>query len=332
MSETFQISVVIPCKNVERYIERAVMSILNQTYRAFEVIIVNDGSSDNTERIIWNLQCKDERIKVISLKESLGISNALNAAIESSCCEWIARMDGDDISLPNRFERQINFLRKYPEVKLVGCLPYYINEHDEIIAKMNLDTFTPEEFKKKISGGKLIFIPGGTSMIHKPTLLKLGGFNKDFDIIEDLEINMRFALNGHLILNVPEYLYMYRKHKLSLTSNAFIINKKVRWTKKRVHCILSGQPLPSYEEYTKMELSLALFSKIRIIRDDYAALFFKRFGQNLISKRLLRAFFFFLLSVLIKPEYVFYKMKPTLRDMLAINKLRKTLRGMKERS
>lgn len=322
MVENFPVSVIIPCNNVERYIERAVISILNQSHRALEVIIVNDGSSDNTEGIIRELQCRDNRIIVISLRNSIGIAGALNAGIELSHYEWIARMDGDDISLPNRLERQINFISKYPEVKLVGCLPYYINENDEIIGKMNLDTFTPKEFYKKISKGKLIFIPGGASMFHKETLLKLGGFSKNVEFLEDLEVNMRFAINGHLILNVPEYLYMYRKRELSIMSNTFSINKKMRWIKEQVRCSLKGLPLPTYEEYIEIERSLSLLNRVRILQDDYVALFFKKFGLYLCGKRFRWALFFLLISILIKPGYVFFKMKPTLCDILAKTKQR----------
>lgn len=317
------ISVIIPCKNVEKFIERAIVSILNQTYQNFEIIIINDGSTDNTEYIIKTVIDKDKRIKYISFKESKGLCEALNAGTALSQFDWIARMDGDDISLPNRLERQVEYIKKYPDVKLLGCLPYYIDENDRVIGKMNLNTFTPEEFKNKISKGKLIFIPGGASIIHKPTLQKLGNYKKEFEFMEDLEMNMRFALNGHLVLNVPEYLYMYRKRELTNTSNAFLVNKRMRWIKERVRCKMKGEPEPNFEEYCKIEASKSLLEKLKIFQADYGTYYFKRFGASLAQKNTFHALIFFIISILIKPGYVFIKIKPQFNDIL--NSLKKKL-------
>lgn len=311
----FPVSVIIPCKNIGKFIGKAIQSILNQTYQNFEIIIINDGSTDDSGKVIDEFAKSDNRITHLYLKQSVGLSEALNIGIRLSKHDWIARMDGDDISLPTRLEKQIGYINKYPDLKLVGCLPFYIDENDKIIGKMNLDTFTPEEWRKKISRGKLIFIPGGASMFHKPTILKLGGFSKEFEFIEDLEINMRLALNGHLILNVPEYLYKYRKREPAITADAYRINKKIRWIKERVRSHMTGTHLPTYEEYCLIEESKPFLQRMRILKEDLGSLFFKKFGLSMVKSKPVRAVMFLLCALFVKPSYALHKLRPQLNDM-----------------
>ena len=116
--ESKKISVIMPVYNTkEEYLREAIESILNQTFSDFEFIIINDGSTNNVEDII--LSYKDERIVYIK-QENQGIVAALNNAWDKTCGEYIARMDSDDISMPDRFEKQIKFLEAKPEYSLVG--------------------------------------------------------------------------------------------------------------------------------------------------------------------------------------------------------------------
>ena len=113
-----KISVIMPVYNTkEEFLREAVESILNQTYSDFEFIIINDGSTNNAEDVI--LSYKDERIVYIK-QENQGIVSALNNAWNKASGEYIARMDSDDISMPDRFEKQIKFLETNPEYSLVG--------------------------------------------------------------------------------------------------------------------------------------------------------------------------------------------------------------------
>ena len=112
------ISVVMPVYNTkEEYLREAIESILNQTFGEFEFIIVNDGSTNNAEEVI--LSYKDERIRYIK-QENQGIVSALNRGISSSCGAYIARMDSDDISYPERLEKQVEYLEKHPEISILG--------------------------------------------------------------------------------------------------------------------------------------------------------------------------------------------------------------------
>ena len=115
---TKKLSVIMPVYNTkEEFLRVAIESILNQTYSDFEFIIVNDGSTNNAEEVI--LSYKDDRIVYLK-QENQGIVSALNNAWDKASGEYIARMDSDDVSLPQRFEKQIKFLEENPEYSLVG--------------------------------------------------------------------------------------------------------------------------------------------------------------------------------------------------------------------
>ena len=129
------ISVIMPVFNEEKYLERAILSVLYQTFSDFEFIIINDGSQDDTLKIAQEFQKKDKRIKIINHAQNKGLVNSLNDGISIAKGEYIARMDGDDICVFNRFEKQIIFLKNNPEVKLVGSFIDIIDSEDNIIGE-----------------------------------------------------------------------------------------------------------------------------------------------------------------------------------------------------
>ena len=118
MSKIPDISVLMPVFNSERYLKTAIESILNQTFQDFELIIVDDGSTDASENIIRSFESE----KIFSYKNAgnIGLIATLNRGIDLCRGKYIARMDADDVSLPTRLEKQFNFLKKNPEYALVG--------------------------------------------------------------------------------------------------------------------------------------------------------------------------------------------------------------------
>lgn len=119
MREKQLISVIMPVFNCEDYLEESIVSILDQTYPYFEFIIINDGSTDQSPEIIKKYANQDDRIIIINQSNS-GIVTALNKGIDAARGEWLFRMDGDDVSLPQRFSMQIEEIGKRPGLILLG--------------------------------------------------------------------------------------------------------------------------------------------------------------------------------------------------------------------
>ena len=118
-SDAITISVIMAVKNGGAYLENAIKSILCQTFGDFEFIIINDASTDNTEKIIKSVQ--DERIVLLTNEKNIGLTKSLNIGLETARGKYIARMDADDISLEDRFQKQYQYLEEHPEVYLLSC-------------------------------------------------------------------------------------------------------------------------------------------------------------------------------------------------------------------
>ena len=132
------ISVIMPVYNVENFVEEAVLSICNQTYKNLEIIIIDDSSTDNTYNIIKKISYFDPRIILLKNDINLKIVKTLNKGLDIAKGEYIARMDGDDISYPKKLEKQLSFLIKNPEIDLVGCQVDTLNERGNKIGQIKL--------------------------------------------------------------------------------------------------------------------------------------------------------------------------------------------------
>lgn len=127
------ISVILPAYNAERFLKEAIDSILNQTFRDFELIILNDGSTDRTEGII--LSYNDSRIRYVKNEQNLKLIKTLNKGIDLAKGKYIARMDADDISIPERFEIQLKYLSDHPEVAMVSAEAFMMDEDGNVMHK-----------------------------------------------------------------------------------------------------------------------------------------------------------------------------------------------------
>ena len=196
------------------YLKDAVKSILSQTYKNFEFIIVDDASTDNSWNYLKSL--KDRRIKLIKNKKNLGLASSLNIALgqvfdreshtESARGDYIARMDADDISLPKRFEEQVNFLHRNPKVMLCGTWVDLINDKGEKIGEKKYPT-EDSKIKKSLAWYPAIVHP--TFMSRKEFYKVLNGYNQNFDFAEEYELMMR-AKNKFKMANIPKKLLYWR--------------------------------------------------------------------------------------------------------------------------
>ena len=201
------VSVVMPVYNSEKYIKEAIDSILAQTYSNFEFIIVYDKSTDKTLDIIKSYQ--DERIKIIN-GENKGLAAALNKGILSSKGKYIARMDSDDISLPERFEKQVEYLENNPEISLLGSWQEHFGDENSI---------HKPQAKPDIAKMMLVF---GCDLCHSTVMFNRSDFiNKNLlypenSIQEDYELWSK-AIGVINVANIPEVLGRYRVSGDSIT-------------------------------------------------------------------------------------------------------------------
>lgn len=203
----------MPVYNVEKYISIAVQSILNQTFENFELIIIDDASTDKTYNIIN--QFSDKRIIKLQNKSNRGIANTLNESFKLAQGKFIARMDGDDISKPDRFEKQLDFMKSNPELIISGSCMELINREGELI-KVQEKKIGKEEIKLGLFFGYTSL--AHPSIIIRKQLLDLFCLRYDsaFQYAEDFDLYCRSTQYAPMD-NLRESLIQYRLHNESVS-------------------------------------------------------------------------------------------------------------------
>jgi len=208
-----KLSVLMPVYNAARYLEEAVESILAQTYRGFELVIVNDGSTDRSGRMLERFARGDSRVRVIS-RGNTGIVGALNDGLKECRGELMARMDADDVSMPERFERQVAYLEKNPDVICVGCRVLGIDPYGGVLFTSE-HKLSHEEIDAELLKGSGWSIVHPAAMMRREAVVALLGYRKEFEWAEDLDLFLRLAERGRLA-NLPDVLLQYRQHPDSI--------------------------------------------------------------------------------------------------------------------
>ena len=240
------ISVIIPCYNAEKYVESAVRSIMSQTYKNLEIIITDDCSTDNTFSILEKLADEDNRIKLYKNETNLKIVKTLNKMVLLANGKYIARMDADDISLPERIEKQVEFLEKNSDIAFCGTNAFIINENGKITRKTSLP-ITSEDNKFFLQFYSTFFHP---SVMLRSKIYKENFYDENFLYAEDYELWARLIFQENLKgTNLSEKLFEYR--------------------------IFAGQSSAVHQE-KQSNASAKIFDKYRIVSDEN-----KEFHKNL---------------------------------------------------
>jgi len=213
MSPDPQISVLTAVYNNASYIEQTVRSVLAQTFTDFEYILVDDGSTDGSLEIMQRLAEQDDRIRLLQ-PGRLGISPAANYGLAACRAEWIARLDGDDIAIPDRLEKQLRFVRDHGLVCAGGALAY-IDERDRYLTtiKYPLDH---ETIDANLMQG-LCAIPHSGSIFRREVAVRFGGYPEDFCAAIDQDLFLRLAEAGR-VGNMDEVVTRYRLHTTSVSA------------------------------------------------------------------------------------------------------------------
>ena len=203
------VSVLMPVYNAERYVAEAVESILGQTFADFEFIIIDDGSKDRSLAILEGYAARDPRIRLIS-RPNTGIVQALNEGLALARGELVARMDADDIAMPERLARQVEYLAEHPECVMVGSRVLVIDPDGMPLTIMG-DALTHEQIVDGFLAGRGQLVYHPAVMYRKRVVLDIGAYRDIFDEAEDLDLFLRLAEVGRIV-NIEEPLLKYREH------------------------------------------------------------------------------------------------------------------------
>jgi glycosyltransferase involved in cell wall biosynthesis len=207
-----KVSVIIPAYNAMRYLPQTLDSVLQQTFTDFEVVIVNDGSSDNI--VEWAPQLKDSRVRLIT-QVNQGVSAARNNGIANSTGEYIAFLDADDLWAPQYLEKQVNYLDKHPHVGVVYTWTQLIDEFGNPINRIFASHASGMIWKELL--GKDVISTGSSAMVRRRCLDNVS-FDTQLAHAEDLDFWLQIAQNYEFGV-IKEPLTSYRQHPYNVTKN-----------------------------------------------------------------------------------------------------------------
>ncbi|TAF63050.1 MAG: glycosyltransferase family 2 protein [Cytophagales bacterium] len=207
-----QITIIMPTYNAASYLEEAIKSIVNQTFSNFECIIINDASNDGTDTILSSLS--DPRFTILHNQTQRGLSYCINKALLYAKTPYIARMDADDLMLPNRLEIQYHFLENNPQIEACGTWATYFSSDT---ATLNTHQLTPPTTMEAIHCQTLWGVPfvHASIMFRKELLTKKIYYDESLKVAQDYYLAIQMALQkpAVVIQNIPDKLYLIRKHK-----------------------------------------------------------------------------------------------------------------------
>ena len=209
-----KVTVLMAVYNGERFLREAVKSILNQTFRDFEFLIINDGSTDRTRYILASYD--DHRIRIVDNEKNIGLTKSLNRGLAMARGEYVARQDADDRSHPSRLEKQVYFMDKHPDVVLLGTQGRIIDVHGRVIKRSC--------GHKALSSGAIIFqllfqnpFTHTSTLFHRKTILeRFDGYNERYRYNQDFELWSR-VIHECPTANLPDRLVDYRRNPFSIT-------------------------------------------------------------------------------------------------------------------
>lgn len=283
--ETPALSVVMPAYNAERYIGRAIESILNQTFTDLELIIYLDAPTDGTAEVAKRHAEHDDRVRILENDQNAGVCVGLNTAVEAARGSFIGRMDADDIAMPNRFERQMEFIRSNPEVVIVGSDAVHINSDDEILGLSIAGPRDIEDFHQRRERGELTLVLDGTAVMRRDVFELVGGYDPEMPIAQEVDLHSRMSAHGAVVA-IDEPLLLYRLHPGSRVATRFFEGRNMhRFVEARDRAAQSGETPLSLSDYLESQRSMTAVQRARIHLADLAQYHYRTSGVYLAEGR-----------------------------------------------
>lgn len=207
------VSVLIPVRNCAPYLEEALESLAAQTFTDFEIVVVDNGSTDGTREILKAWACREPRLRAFRLRRP-GLARSLNFAASKARAPLLARLDGDDFAKPNRLAVQVEAMRARPSLGLLGSGVELIDSLGRPIGSLDRPTSDPD---------LRAFLRTGCAFVHSSVIMRretfraAGGYRKGLNVAEDYDLWLRMAEHGE-IANLPDRLVCYRIHVESATA------------------------------------------------------------------------------------------------------------------
>lgn len=309
------LSVIMPVYNQEKYLKEAIESVLDQEFKNFEFLILDDGSTDSSARIIRDCAKRDNRI-VPFFEQNTGKCEAIGYLVNKANTNLLAFLDADDVMLPQRLKRQVEFHRENPDVDASSCHCLYIDENGRNLGKQRY-TFLKsiEDCKKVVPENKIVLCAFTGLMTSKNSFIETGGLRQQFWPSEDEEFVNRLIEKGFLLVIIQEELMKYRVHSSSIT-NSNVWHSFVETHGYVHHCIhlrREGKPEITYDKFMEMRELESFWIKWNRRRTYLAKVFHREAGFSFFTGKYLSFIWKFGVAAFLNPKYVFATLQKRIR-------------------
>lgn len=291
-----KITVLIPVYNGMPFVVDAVESVLNQTFQDFELLIINDGSTDGTADFLNSL--RDNRIRIIH-QENRGYLRTINSGFQGASAEWVARLDADDIALSNRLEKQYEFILAHPNMAAVFSSYRRIGESGKTLGTYIL--------KKEVINSPMLygFVTHSTMLCNKAAFSSVGGYREKAYPEDDLDLTLRLQERYKLgVIEAP--LIEYRFLTQSFTPNHIgLINFMKRYVRSCAVERRKGKPEPSLLQFLEKDLELPFYKRLFWMLEGQGELYRRLALAYMLGGQTLRGLLFVPLITLISPIHTF---------------------------
>ena len=305
-----KVSVIIPAFNAAETLAEAVYSAVNGTHKYLEILIVDDFSTDDTDRVGVQLADEDSRIQYFRNPENYGVSKSRNLMIYQATGKYVAFLDSDDTWEPNKLEFCLKMLQDNPEVKAVAHALRYLDKHGNKLSYVATYPTTKAQMQEIKETGESPWVFPSSVVVDRSILLSEGGFAEDWQVGEDTELFTKIA-QKHGLLAATAPLGNYRIRGNSLTDK--------HWLKKRIaaDCVkenqlrrLRGETELSLNEYEQVCFkNLSLLKKINKFRELLALHYMRKLGQSLLNREFLPTLIYGIATTVLNPKATLNKWK-----------------------
>jgi glycosyltransferase involved in cell wall biosynthesis len=304
------VSVLMSMRNARPYVEQTIRSVVAQTFPSWEMIVVDNASEDGSADLVEALARGEPRIRVLRNAADLGHSGGLNRGLAECRGRWIARIDADDVALPTRLERQLDFVRRNPDVKVTSCLAYYIDSNGTRVGRTTHDLIDRNAFARYMDRNEPIGILHPGALIDRATLAAVGAYREAFGPANDIDLWCRIAERGELILVQPEHLMEYRVHSGSISATSFLLARlKAQWARDCMRARRRGDAEPSWETFVASRQNAPWWRHLNRWRKTHAKRLYRQSGQNFVGRRRVRAIVEIVAAALLEPTYTLLRLQ-----------------------
>jgi glycosyltransferase involved in cell wall biosynthesis len=309
-----RVSVCICAFNAARFLDAALASAAQQTYRNLEILVIDDGSSDETAAVATRWSETDSRVRLLHFAENRGIAYARQTALEAATGDWVVFLDADDVALPEMIERQMTMAQNDSSIAVVGVAAILTGPRgpSEPIGVRRVGPSSKDHFRQLVENSKLVFMETPALMSRQVAIeaggLRLFASERDAtvrmrDFAEDLDLWCRISdvgRQGRFMIALPEPLVYIRKTAGSLSSvNSRLMAMKMAWIKDCLRRRRQGRPELQYDDF---ERSMTRVQWLRFQWKAFAAQQWRELGSAYMERKWVEAAWRLFLLLLVNPR------------------------------